>query len=69
MPQWTEGLWGRKHELFFALLRVDGDKEQLMDREVSGLKLGLACREQKVLTTHELLQKEQDVFGGSGKLQ
>lgn len=58
MPQWTERLQGRKSELFFAMLRVDGDKEQLMDREVSELKLGLACREQKVLTTHELLEKE-----------
>lgn len=58
LPQWTERLQGRNPELFFAELRGDGDTEQLMDREVSELKLGLACRERKVFTTHEFLQKE-----------
>lgn len=58
MPQRTERLLGRKPGLFFALVTVDSDTGQLMDREVSELKLGLTCREQKVFPTHELLVKE-----------
>lgn len=70
LPQWTERLRGRKPELFFAALSVDGDTEQLMDRNTAKLKLGPACGEQKVFTTHEFAGKgnlKQDVFGGSGK--
>lgn len=61
LPQWTERLRGRKPELFFAALSVDGDTEQLMDRNTSKLKLGPACGEQKVFTTHE--------FAGKGNLK
>lgn len=49
----------RKPELFFALVTVDSDTGQLMDREVPELKLGLTCREQKVPATHEFLVKEK----------
>lgn len=54
-PQWTVRLQGRKPELFFALVTVVGDTEQLMDREVSEPNLALTCKEQKVSATHELL--------------
>ena len=33
--QWTVRLWGRKPELFFAPVTVDGDTGQLMDRKLS----------------------------------
>lgn len=46
-----------KPSLFFAVLSVVGDTEQLTDRKVSRLKLGLACEEQKDFTTHELTEK------------
>ncbi len=70
-PADRERLRGRKPELFFASVTVDGDTGQLMDGEVSELKLSLACREQKVFPTHELLIKETQgtaLFGGSGNL-
>lgn len=54
-PQWTVRLQGRKPELFFALVTVEGDTGQLMDREVSEPNPALTCKEQKVFATHELL--------------
>lgn len=51
-------------ELFFAVLSVVGDTEQLMDRKASRLKLGPACEEQKVFTTHELAEKGNRRHGG-----
>lgn len=63
LPQWTERLRGRKPELFFAALSVDGDTEQLMDRRASKLKLGPACGEQKVFTTHEFCWKRKPKAG------
>lgn len=37
------------------MVTVDGDTGQLMDGEVSELKVGLTCKVQKVLATLELL--------------
>lgn len=61
-PQCTEqkGPW-----LFFAAVSVVGDTEQLMDRKASQLKLGLACEEQKVSTTHEFAEKGNRQHDGS----
>ena len=53
LPQWPETPQGRKPGLFFAPVTVDGDTGQLMDGEVSELKVGLTCKEQKVLATHK----------------
>lgn len=59
LPRCTE-------KLFLALLSVVGDGEQLMERKASRLKLGLACREQKVFTTHEFAEKGNGQHGRLG---